>query len=236
MKNVYLFLSNALLAFCACFLVAGCEETIEELTYYPIARIATLERDSLKTVLSYDELGLSGMNFYVYDTFVGQAVVQHKPNSMNCTINGVYYEIKFANTHGAMRAETITAYVGGVKNYTVNYHYDTSGRINQADFQKYETGKNTVSYNVYTYEGNAVVISDENGVHRLELSSEENTGNVCNVLDFAGASITSEYIINPDLYYLNIYGAPIRTLPAGQEIGRTQNNELSRVGKYRYSY
>jgi hypothetical protein len=70
--------------------------------------------------------------------------------------------------------------------------------------------------------------------YSIDLSNEENTGYVCNVFGYVNAPLTNQYVINPDLYFLNIYGKPIDKLPGGHEIVRS--GKTLRVGTHIYEY
>jgi hypothetical protein len=137
-----------------------------------------------------------------------------------------------ANTTGAYRAETVTATKNNALFYNVEYKYDSQGRVIQARVDG--VGSSSV-YVEFEYEANAIVINDYGTFYRLELSSADNSGNVCNVMDLADAHYTSKYVFNPDLYYINIYGTPVKKLPQGHEFELSEGR-LSRIGKYYYEH
>ena len=229
------FTKSILFAF-ICIMFAGCDEASIEIPYYSFSRIAKYERDSLRTTLSYgSDSRLSEYVMYVNDSLICNVYVRYTPSFINCIINDYVYNIQLSNTLGGARAESIeVTSLSGSKLHTIVYEYDDDGRLWRARLDGVDTRP---IYNHYKYEGNTIIIDDAGSEYRLELSSEDNLGYVCNVLDYADAPITSKYIINPDLYFLNIYGAPVGKLPYGHIVTRCNNNKnLSRVGKYHYEY
>ena len=74
----------------------------------------------------------------------------------------------------------------------------------------------------------------DDGIYEIQLGSEENTGHVYNVLGYAGAPLTTQYVFNPELYFLNIYGKPVDLLPQGMEVSRSGNS--MRIGQHYYEY
>lgn len=70
----------------------------------------------------------------------------------------------------------------------------------------------------------------------------ENKGYICNVFNHVNAPLTNEYVIIPDLYYLGLYGVPLKYLPDTfiekgviTEDG-VKNSVISRVGTHRFYY
>jgi len=85
----------------------------------------------------------------------------------------------------------------------------------------------------------------DTSTYTLRLAPEKlrNTGYVCNVLRAVGAPLTNQYALNPDLYYLGIYGTPVKLLPDAiieRNIYRDGEGDLhsvySRVGSDYYFY
>ena len=236
MKKKYLFIVKSLSVFFACIIFFSCEEKSIEVPYFQFSLVSKCERDSIKTIMTYNhDNRLSEFNMYLFDSFVCSTNVNYNAGTIQCVIKDVFYRIQLSNTRGGIRAESVTAsLLNGSRLYYIEYEYDEEeGRLWRARLDGVDTQS---IYNHYVYEGNTIIIDDAGIEYRLNLSSEENTGYVCNVLDYAGAPITSQYIINPDLYFLNIYGTPIKNLPSGQEIKRYSNKNLSQVGKYYYEY
>lgn len=234
MKKVGLFLTKSMFAAMVCTVFVGCDESSLEIPYYEFSHVSKCERDSVKMLMTYGSQGLSEYSLYVNDDPVCQSIVRYSSSKIFCTIQDVSYDIQLANTRGGTRIESVLATVDKARLYNVVYRYDTEGRLVQADI---EGVADEVVYTRYWYEENAIRIDDVGTEYRIDLSSDRNLGYVCNVLDYAGAPYTSKYVINPDLYFLNIYGTPIERLPYGFEIERCNNNQkLSRVGKYFYEY
>jgi len=234
MKRSSLFLIKSVLALFAFVVFFSCDDPVEPIPYFPMAKVSKVERDSVMTLLSYKNKELSGFSIYINDVFTGNAYVNYKSGSISCTMNNVRYDIELSNTKGGVRAASVRASMNGNTYYIIHYvRFDEQGRLTTAQVDGVD-GQSR--YTNYYYEGNTVFV--EEGGHRfpIELSSFDNVGYVCNVLDFANAPLTSKYVINPDLYFLNIYGTPVSKLPQGQEIEYTANNELRQVGKYFYEY
>ena len=235
MKRNFMFIKS-LMVICGCILLLGCEEKSVEIEYYPISKVSKYGRDTNMTNISYgSDNRISGYNIYVKDSYAYSASVRYGSGSIYYTANNLVYNIQLSNTRGGIRAESIrVATLEGAALYLIEYEYDDEGRMWRVRLNG--IGPEPI-YNHYKYEGNTIIIDDAGTEYRLQLSSEDNTGFVCNVLDFAGAPYTSQYVINPDLYFLNIYGAPIKYLPAGTDVKRYSNSNLSHVGeKYYYEY
>jgi len=183
---------------------------------------------------------LQELNLYINDKLRSESKIEYLLTTIRCEVNGITYEIFLDNTRGGARAKEVTARVNGALLNNVEYFYDDQNRIEKACYERLggvDDGGPKIRWIIYTYNGNDIIEVDDAGTnYTLNLSSEENTGSVCNVLDFSGAPISTQYIINPDLYYLNIYGKPVGYLPQGQTIERNSSNNLTRVGKYRYEY
>ena len=236
MKNLHLFVIKGLLVAFSFTMFISCDEGSLEIPYYEFSRISKYERDSLKTFVTYGVNDrLSGYEIYIHDSLAYKSTVQYSYTTINCVIDDVLYNVQLSNTRGGLRAENMNAFASsGSRLYYVEYEYDDEGRLWRARLDGIDTKS---IYSHYKYEGNTIIIDDAGTEYRLSLSSEENLGYVCNVLDYAEAPITSKYIINPDLYFLNIYGAPIEKLPYGHAVTRCNNGKnLSRVGKYFYEY
>ena len=236
MKKMYLFCVRSLFVALVSVVLTGCGEQSLEIPYFKFANVSKYERDSIKTIVSYDRERVSEYNMYVSDSLVRKISVIYSLGSIHCVTDDVAYEISLSNTRGGMRAESInvTTVNGNARLYYIEYEYDDEGRLWRARLDGVDTHP---IYNHYRYEGNTIIIDDAGTEYRVELSSEKNLGYVCNVLDYANAPITSKYIINPDLYFLNIYGAPVDRLPYGYDVTYTNNSSnLSRVGKYYYEY
>jgi len=236
MKNIKMFISGTLAAVFACIALTGCGEGENSVVVptYSIAKITSVEADEAITFLTYGDRGLSEFTFNRNGDYAGKATVQYLPTGLTCAIDGIQYDIQYGNTHGTFRAEEITAKKDGVMTYRVDYTYDEEGRIKMAAINGISS---VVIYTEYAYENNKIKIDDYGHKYELDLSSEENTGNVCNVFGFVETptNYTTQYVINPTLYYLNIYGVPVSKLPVNQDVER-EGSRLVKVGKYRYTY
>ena len=234
MKKVRLFFIQSLITTFVCCVFYGCEKSSEIIPIYKISQVAKCERDSVKTYMSHNGLGsVSEYNLYISDLFVCKANVNHVPSGIVCSIRGIEYSIKWDATIGGSRAASVTATFENKLHHRVEYFYDSEGRLKMALVEV--PGEADLRWIHYVYKESSIVIDDAGLDYEIRLSSEENTGFVCNVLDYSNAFYTSNYVINPDLYFLNIYGKPIEYLPYGQAVSRSNNN-IIRVGKYYYEY
>ena len=236
MKNKYSFFTKCLVIALFFITFLGCEEKSMEIPYYEFSLVSKYKKESIVAFMDYNsDNRLSEFNIYVNESSIGRSPVKYTSSYISCTINDVMYHIQLSNTRGGIRAESVrVSTLEGVRLYYIEYWYDDAGRVNKARLDGIDI---MPIWNHYKYEGNTIIIDDAGTEYRLELSSEENLGYVCNVLDYANAPITSNYIFNPYLYFLKIYGTPVNMLPSGQEIVHCNNNKnLSRVGKHYYEY
>lgn len=234
MKKLSLFLIKNLCAVLAC-MAFSCGEKLEEVPVNTISQISTFEKESVRLHFTYANSRISGFDKIIDDIAYRTNVYYDRPGQIHCEINGIEYEIQFANTRGGYRAETVTASRNHGSLYSVEYEYDKQGRIAQARID----GVGNIPYYVkIKYEANSIEVNDASTIHRIELSSVDNAGKVCNVLDYAGGHYTSNYVINPDLYFLNIYGVSIDKLPLlpQEEIEYDSNQRLTRVGNCYFTY
>ncbi len=236
MKRRNTFFMKALIAV-AGFALANCSENEPGISVplYKIDPVSAYTRDSLTTQLSYNSEGrVAQYELYSKEEFISKSSVRYTPDFATCTLGDTYYQIKWAATIGALRIAAVDAFIDGALYYNVEYSYDESGRLKLVILSR--SGEAEPIYISYRYEGSLVKINESGKFYELELSSEENTGNVCNVLRYCEAPLTSEYILNPDLYFLNIYGTPMQYLPKGQTVVRDDNGKLLQVGEYHYKY
>ena len=237
MSKVHLFFTKSLLLFFVSISLVSCNEGSEEIVYFYLAQVSGYEKDSVKTHMRYGNLGLSAFDVFINDSHVSSSEVKYSPGKIFCTINNIAYEIKLSNTRGGVRAESVNATtLGGSRLFYVEYWYDSVGRMEMA---RVDGVAEKPAYCHYAYRNDSIIIDDFGTEYTLALSSEINIGYVCNVMDYTDAPMTSTYIINPDLYFLNIYGAPSDKLPKGHTVTRSgSGNEirLSRVGRYYYEY
>jgi|GEM_PF-2384695 len=237
MKKLSLLLMKSLLAFFAGVALNSCDDSTPEAPYFPFSKVTKLEREDIKMYMSYDNTRLTAYKLFVNDNQVSSSSVTYKPDKIHCVINGIRYDIELDNVKGTNRAKSVEASKNGVPVHYVYFNkYDELGRVSLV---RVDGIPGSPIYISYKYEGNKITVFDGGVYYTLELSSEDNKGYVCNVLDFAGSPITSSYVINPDLYFLNIYGTPVGKLPKlpEDEIEYSEDNQrLLRVGKYSYEY
>jgi hypothetical protein len=229
-----LFFTKSFLALFVGFAFVSCDEAILEIPYYPFSQVSKYEKDSLRTHMSYGIKGLSDISVYIDDSHISTSAVRYKTGSISCVINGFEYDIKLSNTKGGIRAEMITVSDAKTKarSYSVEYEYDHLSRLVLARINGVAEHP---AYTHYIYDSNGITIDDAGTYFRIDLSSENNKGYVCNVLDYSNAHFTCTYVINPNLYFLNIYGTPVETLPVGHDVVY-HNDNLSRVGNHSYEY
>ena len=236
MKKLSLLMIKSLLMVITGVMFMSCEEESLPVTYYPISKVSRLERDSIVTLMIYGNSGLSEYNMYINNALAYKGSVWYTPSSIKCLMDGIQYDFQLANTKGVSRVESLTASRGNAKLYNVQYWFeDPEGRVSLARVDGIE---GIPAYISYKYEGNKIFIKERALDFTIELSSDDNLGYVCNVMDFAqGAYLTSQYVFNSDFYFLNIFGTPINKLPLGQEFEVSEDNQrLLRVGKFSYEY
>ena len=235
MKSMRLLFTKGLLVLFAGVVFMSCEEASLEIPYYHFSKVTKYEKDSLRTHIAYGDKGLSEYKVYINDIHTYTSSVRHSPGKIYCVIDGVAYDIQLSNTKGGTRAESVRAINehNGARLYYVEYEYNEQGRLWRA---RIDGVQDTPVFVHYWYENNSVVIDDVGKEYRVELSTEKNKGYVCNVMDYSNATYTCKYVVNPHLYFLNIYGAPIETLPSGRDVEYDSNDNLSRVGNYYYEY
>ncbi len=229
MKKVNFFLAKSLIMALMCFSVIACEKESIRVNNYPISPVSKHETGTARIMMSHDNLKVREFYLYEGEDLTCTAGVAYRTDGIFCTLNGIQYHIEPDNILGAVRAKKITATQDGVLLYDVEYFYEGE-RLKSATIGAPPEGP---YYTSYTYYDSHIIINDE-GEHRLELCDEENTGYACNVLGYAETPLTTKYVINPALYYLNIYGKPVEKLPHGCEI--TRSGKTMRVGKNLYEY
>ena len=229
-----LFFKNILVALFIGFAFVSCDENILEIPYYEFSQVSRYEKDSLCTHMSYGNKGLSEFSVYINDSYISTSSVRYSAGNIYCVINERAYDIKLSNTKGGIRAEMITVLEEHTRAryYSVEYEYDHLGRLKLA---RINGVADQPVYTHYIYDSNGITVNDASTYYRIDFSSEKNQGYVCNVLDYSNAHFTCKYVIDPNLYFLNIYGAPVEFLPAGYDITYSDNN-LSRVGNQTYEY
>jgi hypothetical protein len=229
MKKIELFFTKSLVAAFVVFVVISCDEKGPEIPMYEMLPVSRYERDTLKTFITYNNGRIAGYKLHVRDVLVSETTVSYKPSGIYCSLNGIDYEIQLDNTIGGSRVEHLYAHISGKLYYDVRYRYDDEGRLSSTEIN----AQGGPYYTSYRYSESSIEVIDD-GIFEIPLGNEENTGHVFNVLDHANAFLTSNYVINPDLYFLNIYGKPVGKLPHGSVIERSGNT--LRIGKHYYEY
>jgi hypothetical protein len=235
MKKEHLVVVKSLLSgLLFCFLAISCEKTSLEVPYFEMRHLTKYQKDSLTLEVSYNERNsITGYKRYINNSLASQAYLIYKGDNIQCAIDGVYYSIFWENIKGGVRVTELTATINGAQYFTTNYTYNEEGRLIIAAIH-------TVGgpfYVRYEYEGSTLRVIEMGEIYvenPFELGNEENTGNVCNVLGLLDLPLTNKFVIIPELYYLNIYGAPIRQIPADFAVSRTSNS--LRVGDHYYEF
>ncbi|MDR0349722.1 MAG: hypothetical protein LBH90_09570 [Tannerella sp.] len=100
----------------------------------------------------------------------------------------------------------------GYLNYVI---LERAGKEPVTIYFKYPKDGDSGEYGDYPTVGGGIIIIEGDNHYKINLAIQkiENKGYVCNVLQYANAPLTNKYIINPDLYYMGVYGVPIKYLP-----------------------
>jgi hypothetical protein len=111
------------------------------------------------------------------------------------------------------------------------YTYDATGRLIAVYLERSKQPAADVMYhypNTLDSSDNEITVTErvygqETQYYKIKLAKSkhgtnvgeyiENKGYVCDILRFANAPLTNEYVINPDLYYMGLYGVPFKYLP-----------------------
>jgi hypothetical protein len=233
MKKVELFFIKSLLVVFVCFSVIACNESSERVSFYYMAPVSKYEKETMRTDMYHDGRNVNEYNLFIEDSLTCKANVAYRADGIICRLNDIHYHIQPDNVLGATRVRMIIATKPDGLYHETEYYYDANERLGHAVISA--PGVPGSPFHVYfVYYDSHIVIQEPGGEYRIDLCDEENTGYVCNVLSFAEAPLTSQYIINPDLYFLNIYGRPVDKLPNGHEIVRSE--KTLRVGKHSYKY
>jgi hypothetical protein len=239
MRKIQKKIGKLLIVASVVMILGSCKKEGETVPLVKFEPVKEFSRDELCTFLEYNgRYGrISKIQYQVGNSLRSSEDVAYTSMGMNCYIDTLIYEIKLGATIGGSRALSVSAYRGVGIVYYVEYYYDNAGRLNLAKLIR--PSENKEDWISYDYGDNKIVISESGEYYGVSLSKDdENTGYVCNAYAFAEAPLTNRYIINPDLYFLNIYGMPIECLPVEQTIERVDDNDrrLTRVGKYYYKY
>jgi hypothetical protein len=228
MKKVEFFLAKSLIIIFICFSAIACDETSEKISHYPISPVTNYENETARISMSHTDMNVNRFDLYEGGELTCTAGVSYGANGIFCTLNGIQYHIEPDNVLGSTRAKTITASIDGSLYYEVEYFYKDERLV-----LAHINAQGGPYYTSYAYYDSKIVVED-GGRHEIELGNEENTGYAFNVLGHTEMPLTSQYVINPALYFLNIYGKPVEKLPAGYEIERS--GKTMRVGKHLYEY
>jgi len=132
----------------------------------------------------------------------------------------------------------------------LSYSYDYAGYVSRIEIPNLQaTIRFKYHYRDQSNYANSITITEvqrtDTSTYTLRLAPEKlrYTGHGCNVLRAVGAPLTNQYALNPDLYYLGIYGTPVKLLPDAiieRNIYRDGEGDLhsvySRVGSDYYFY
>ena len=235
MKRDKLMLIKSLIALFVCVMAVSCEKTSLEIPYFEMRPVSKYQKDSMELLMTYNKYAnnsnVAEFNRYINNTLVSKAFVVYKGDNIQCSIDGVHYTIQWENIRGGVRVSELTATINGAQYFTTSYRYYPDGRIRYASVSTFGGPYETF----FEYEDTYIEVMDKGFVkYRIMLGGEENTGNVCNVLGFLEAPITNQFVIIPELYFLNIFGAPIDRLPGNFPITRSANS--LRVGSHYYEF
>jgi hypothetical protein len=155
-------------------------------------------------------------------------------------------------TNDNQHAETvINTYGDGRMHSQLSYTYNSAGYLTYVRIERPGQEAATVAYKypdlLNPTDSDKIIIEEYPGlVYHIPLAVNKNVPGklknesyICNVLREGKAPLTNEYVINPDLYYLGIYGTPYKYLPdetIESVIGGGQQTSLFRVGNIRYYY
>lgn len=145
--------------------------------------------------------------------------------------------------------EVVNRHSDGRMHSIISYtYYKESGYLNYVKLERSGEFPVTIVFR-YPDDTGGLTIQEGTRMYRIPLATDpgtkekmENVGYVCNVLSHAKAPLTNEYVIVPDLYYLGMYGVPIKYLPDTfiQNGTITENGNkkrvISGVDNYKYFY
>jgi hypothetical protein len=236
--------------------IAGCEESVtpipnhinlkEELAKVGVKGFAI---DTVYTEFSfYNNERIDALRKgVVADTEDDFAEVRWDANSPRIEYNG---GSTITYTHNGLRSRitrdnygfisTVENRIGsGNLHSKVDYKYHPTGYLNYVVLERPGLSPEYITF-VYPDQNGGITIKEAGLSYSISLQSDtENIGYVCNVLRYANAPLTNTYVIDPDLYYLGLYGMPIRSLP-NEEIRSGKNSVsatiLSRVGNNKFFY
>jgi hypothetical protein len=233
MKKIELFFIKSLIVAVVFLSVTACNEMSEKISFYEMSPVSVFEREALRTVMYHNGRTVSKFELYEDNTLTCIANVSYRADGIICTLNGIQYHIQPDNVLGATRAKIITAHKGSGFYFETEYFY-INERLAYAEVNAPEVPESPFRVNFF-YDDSLITIQEVGGrQYSTALCNEKNTGYACNVFEYVNAPLTNQYVINPDLYFLNIYGKPIDKLPDGHVIMRS--GKTLRVGTHIYEY
>ncbi|MDR2120021.1 MAG: hypothetical protein LBP64_04005 [Tannerella sp.] len=172
----------------------------------------------------------------------GDIIYSYRGKLVEIILNDNYY------------AEDVTTHEYGRLVSKVSYGYNPAGYLSVARIERPGQTPVMVYYNYPDLQnptGSGEIVIEEHpeaAVYRIPLATvddngtpkkQENDAYICNVLSYGNSSMTNEYVINPDLYYLGLYGVPFKYLPdvmIEKSVRPLSATSLVRVGNSRYYY
>jgi len=237
MKKDYLLLIKSLIGVIGCLLALACSKTSLEVPYFEMRPVSKYQIDSLTLTMSYHNTNYNSnvaeYNRYIYNNLSSKAVVIYKGDNIQCAIDSVAYTILWDRIRGGVRVSELNATIKGAQYFNTSYLYDEDGRMVSA-MVNVQGGPYFANFKYDPAFIEIYIYGPSYEMHRIDLSGEENTGYVCNVLAYPESQFLNKYVIIPEFYFLNIFGAPISRLPGGFPITRTSNS--IRVGNHYYEF
>jgi hypothetical protein len=167
----------------------------------------------------------------------GDVVYSYRGLSIEVVLNDNYF------------AESATTHENGLLRSKVDYHYTPEGYLSEVRIERPGQTPAMVYYRYPVGNATEIYIEEHPGptVYRIPLATVNNNGEqekqenaafVCNVLWYGKSPMTNEYVINPDLYYIGLYGIPFKYLPDEtiEKSMRQTEETIVRVGNGRYYY
>ncbi|MDR2145265.1 MAG: hypothetical protein LBE91_02230 [Tannerella sp.] len=244
MKKVRKGIVKLFMAILAVVTFNACEDQSgNDIPSIKLGKVTEFARDDYRTHILYGDMygRISEYAFQVGEKIIDKSNVVYTSSGMACRIDTITYDLQLSIARGGARISELRAYIGRAIYYYVEYQYDELGRLHLAKLERPadNEGKGSALWISYTYTENNIEINEGGYIYNIPLSeTEKNSEYVCNVFMFASPSLTSTYIINPELYFLNIYGVQVDKLPAGETVRRMGDTDdrLASVGKYNYKY
>lgn len=170
-----------------------------------------------------------------------EATIGHG-EKLSYACNGIKSEMDL-NIRGFVK-EKYSRYSDGRTHSKVEYRYDdASGYLQYVHLERPGEERVTIYY-TYPDENGGLTIREGSSVYKIRMTKDKlsNEGYICNVFSHTKAPLTNQYVINPDLYYMGVYGTPIKYLPdVVMENGVTTENGVKKrviikIDDYRFFY